>query len=79
MTKIHTIELIDLLFSNPNHTIEASLNDGRFNATHFFILGRRKLFDCGIDSATVSWNIQEFLTFYLSVMTFHWNVITDSW
>lgn len=64
MRKIHTLELLDLLRSEANHTIEASLNNGRFNATHFLRFGVRKLFDCGIDSAEVSWNVKDFLAFY---------------
>ncbi len=59
---IQTTELVKLLYYNK--FIEASLNDGIFNATHFIRFGGRKIFDTGIDSREVSWNEAEFVSFY---------------
>lgn len=55
---------MELLLSKRNHTIEACLNDGTFNATHFLRFGGRKVFDFGIDSVEVLWDIESFLAFY---------------
>lgn len=57
-------DLIQLLLLFKGRTIEASLNNGIFNATHFLNYGGKKIFDCGIDDAPMSWYPQEFLAFY---------------
>lgn len=59
---IPTTDLVKLL--HKNKFVEASLNDGIFNATHFIRFGGRKIFDTGIDSQEVSWKEVEFLSFY---------------
>jgi len=64
MKKVNTKELLEIMINLQNHTIEASLNNGTFNATHFLRFGGRKVYDCGIDSADISWNIDEFLRHY---------------
>lgn len=51
--------------------IEASLNNGIFNATHFLRWGGRKIFDCGIDSRDISWSLEDFRTFYENA---HWRI-----
>lgn len=60
-----------MLLGKAGHTIEASLNDGSFNATHLLTFEGRKIFDCGIDSAEVSWDIEVFSAFYSQA---HWRV-----
>jgi hypothetical protein len=62
--KISTPQLIDRMFKQKNHVFEASLNNGFFNAMHFLRWGGRKIFDCGIDSADISWAPNEFNAFY---------------
>ena len=62
--KVSTFELLSFLLGDTTKTIEASLSSGRFSATHFLRFGGRKLFDCGIDSAEVSWDIKDFMAFY---------------
>lgn len=59
---IPTAELIELLLRNK--FVEASLNDGIFNATHFIRFGGRKIFDTGIDSQEISWSINDFVSYY---------------
>jgi hypothetical protein len=62
--RVTTTKLIQLLTWLPKHTIEASLNYGATNMTHFLEFGGRKIFDIGIDSAEVSSDPEEFLAFY---------------
>lgn len=59
---ISTAELFNLLLKNK--IVEASLNDGILNATHFIRFGGRKIFDMGIDSKEISWKKFEFLRYY---------------
>lgn len=59
---ISSIDLLTLV-KNSNY-VEASLNDGIFNATHLIRFGGRKFFDTGIDSKEVSWKENDFLNFY---------------
>lgn len=59
---IPTTELVKLLCNNK--FVEASLNDGIFNATHFIRFGGRKIFDTGIDSQEISWSINDFVSYY---------------
>lgn len=61
--KIDTKELIKLV--KESKYVEASLNNGLFNATHLISFGGRKLFDTGVDSQEVSWFEKEFLSFYI--------------
>lgn len=62
--KIATDRLLELLMQDHGRFVEASLNDGIFNATHFLRFGGRKVFDTGIDSVTVSWKKSDFLFHY---------------
>jgi len=62
VNKIKTTPLVALL--RKGRVIEASLNNGIFNATHFLRFGGRKIFDYGIDSSAMSWKPQEFVDFY---------------
>ncbi len=66
MGKLSTKELMATLITNRDRVIEASLNDGVFNATHVLRYGGRKIFDCGIDSEVISWRPKDFLDFYPS-------------
>lgn len=59
---IPTKEMVKLLHTN--RYVEASLNNGMFNATHLVRFGGRKIFDIGIDSQEVSWKVEEFVSFY---------------
>ena len=63
-TKVSTTELILILIASKAKTIEASLNNSAVNATHFLRFGGRKIFDCGIDSRSVSRDVEKFLSFY---------------
>lgn len=69
--KISTNELILLLKSNKRKFIEASLNDGIFNATHFIWFGGKMIYDMGIDSNEVKWNISSFQNWYQSA---YWRI-----
>ena len=62
--KIHTKQLLALVMERRNRVVEASLNDGTFNVTHFLRFGGRRIFDCGIDITIVAWKHEEVTTFY---------------
>jgi len=64
LRKISTRNMVGILSARRTRWLEASLNNGTFNATHFLRFGGRKIFDCGIDSEEVSWDIESFLAFY---------------
>lgn len=62
--KFPTKTIVDLLKKNQKTVFEISLNTTDFKATHVVYYGGRKIFDMGIDSQTVAWKPNEFLTFY---------------
>jgi AAA15 family ATPase/GTPase len=62
--KVSTFELVSLLLTGTTTTVEASLNNGKFNATHFIHLHKRRIIDCGIDSRDVIWTIKNFISYY---------------
>ena len=57
-----------LLIVKKNKYVEASLNNGIFNATHFIRFGGRKYFVTGIDSKEKSWKETEFIEYYNNVI-----------
>ena len=62
--KITTEHLVVLLVENKNVDFEVSLNNGVFNATHFFRYGGKRIYDIGIDSHLVTWNKNDFVKWY---------------
>lgn len=62
--KIPTKTIIELLTINKGTIFEISISAGCFKATHIVYLGGRKIFNMGIDSQTVVWKPNEFLSFY---------------
>ena len=62
--KISTFELVSFLLRNNRKTVEASLNNGALNATHFIHFHKKKVVDCGIDSRVVVWTTKDFISFY---------------
>lgn len=62
--KVPTKQLLDLIIKEKHRVVEASLNNGAFNATHFLWFQRNNIWDSGIDGATTSWKPNEFLALY---------------
>jgi len=62
--KLTTVKLVSILFDRKTRWIEASLNDGTFNATHMLQSYGYQVMDCGIDSRDVRWRIEDFTAFY---------------
>lgn len=62
--KIPTKQLLELIAKEKHRVIEASLNNGIFNATHFLWFRRNTIWDSGIDGATTPWKPDEFLALY---------------
>lgn len=62
--KLSSAQIVSILFDSRTRWIEASLNDGMFNATHILLLYKNKLIDCGIDSRNVKWKPKIFIDFY---------------
>ncbi|MBI3787902.1 MAG: hypothetical protein HY276_06555 [Ignavibacteriales bacterium] len=69
--KIPTKQLLELIAKEKHRVIEASLNNGTFNATHFLSFRQGKIVDTGIDSATAHWKPDDFLAFY---PTAYWKI-----
>lgn len=69
--KIPTRQLLDLLIKENHRVIEASLNNGTFNATHFLSFRQNNIWDSGIDGAATPWKPDEFLAIYPEA---HWKI-----
>lgn len=63
---LKTNQLIKLIKKNPSRVIEANIQYGALNATHFIIYKDNEIIDEDIDGVETTWLIDEFINEYSS-------------